>query len=190
MHTCDHCNCPKCLVQRAGRGNPAVQAALQQAWADETSAWGLPSTDGHRQYLAEYADEEYPADFYGAGNVPMQRAYNDPANPLNYGVDRYPRRAKAPILGLIPRRKPASPIEWFTVGMLGAIVLSIIGVIAWIGYQIKLMFDDTGAYLAAHGTQIFSGIVVIAALWALVALCSGGGGGGKGFSGTFTGRMH
>lgn len=190
IHTCDHCNCPKCLLQRAGRDNPAVQAALQEAWTDETAAWGIPPNVGGAQYLTEYA-EEYPAPFYAGGNMPVQRAYNDPANPLNYGTDRFPRLYKGPILGVIPRRKPADALEWAIVIFAGTIVSAIVGTVIWIGYQVKLMVDNTGAYLSAHGTQIITAIVVIGIIGLLAAMVSSGGGGkGRSFSGEFTGRMH
>lgn len=188
-HTCTNCNCPKCLLLRAGQNNPEVMQALANAWAPEHDAWGIAAAE---EYPINVYDDRGSREFdWMNGNLPQQRAYNDPANPLNYGVDQYPRRAKAPILGIIPRRRPQDALEWFIVGMAGTVALSIIGVVFWIIYQIKLLAEDTGAYLTAHATQIFSGIVTLAAIALLASLCKGtGGGSGRNFSGNFTGRMH
>jgi hypothetical protein len=185
VHTCSNCNCPKCLVQRAGQNNPAVQQALAEAWAPDHQAWGIPAAEeysiGGTQYLDWYEDD-YPL---------QQRAYDISAQSSYRGVDSYQRRADAPILGVIPRRLPASPIEWFTVGLAGTIILAIIGTVAWIAWSVIQAVEHFGDFVSAHATQIFSGVLTIAVLAALVALCSGGGGGkGKGFSGVFHGRMH
>jgi hypothetical protein len=180
IQTCDNCNCPKCLVQRAGQTNPAVQQALADAWVPEHQGWGLTNPPAVYGGVDEYEPGDY--------TLPAQRFHNDDLDLSRYTT--HSRLERRTVLGILPQRKPADAFEWFMFGGVTAVVLALISLVVWMVWLAYEAVTNFGNFMAAHATQVISGTLTVGVVILLCLLCTRGGGGGKSFSGTFQGRMH
>jgi hypothetical protein len=76
--------------------------------------------------------------------------------------------------------------RWYLAGG----VVGVLGLVGWMVWLFVQWLGEVTSSAANAASAAMPTLLGIGALILLVMLCSRGGGGGRGFSGTFSGRMH